>query len=337
MAARPSIALIQPERIQEWERGEPVRIVSLLQSDSTRNGFDLASDPRDADLVVLLESCSFKTQHDLTGYESLPFTRDPWKLCCINYEDAPPGFLPGLYSSLESFRFDPSLHLSWPHMRLPNEMAESVSTPGEPDPDALLFSFSGARSHPLRNRLFDSIRPDKRWRVREVRKWYNHDGADKRAYVEEILASHFVLCPRGIASYSHRIVETLALGRVPVVIADDWVPFSIPERAYYVRVRENDVERLPQLLESALTRYAETREEVCRVYRSYFAPSVRYSVALNRLTRFFLDRRQAFGYETFSRRWRSRKFWHSNGWTLPQRVGRRLQRWRQHANARLTS
>ena len=55
----------------------------------------------------------------------------------------------------------------------------------------------------------------------EIKRWYDHDDNQKQSYVRYIARSKFVLCPRGIASYSRRIVETLALVRVPVVIADD--------------------------------------------------------------------------------------------------------------------
>jgi hypothetical protein len=324
--ARPTLTLIQPPNVQDWERGEIERISALLRAADAHNDFEVIADPQKADLVVLLESCTFKTRHDLPFYDALPFTRNPWKLCCINYEDGPPGFLPGLYSSLESYRFDPTLHVSWPHLRFPNEWVDAQDLGAEPAADAMLFSFSGACSHALRRRLFSEVPSSARWRIREIRKWYNHEPGEKRAYVEEILGSRFVLCPRGLASYSHRIVETLALGRVPVIIADDWVPFTIPERGYYVRIAERDVARIPELLQAADASYQGIRARATEVHRRYFAPSTRYSAALNHLMRFFRERQPRFDHVSAARRWRSRKFWRSNSWALEQRVAQRLRR-----------
>ena len=45
----------------------------------------------------------------------------------------------------------------------------------------------------------------------------------RRRFAETMFRSKFVLCPRGHGTSSIRLFETLAAGRVPVVISDDWV------------------------------------------------------------------------------------------------------------------
>jgi hypothetical protein len=331
-----SVALMQPPALLEWEHGEIQRITGLLARSGAQTHFSVTTDPHRADLVVLLESCSFKSHRDIPSYRSLPFLQNRCRLYCINYEDGPPGFLPGLYSSLERFRFDPGLHVCWPHLRFPNELIDRLPASALSRPLELLFSFSGSCSHPMRRRLFDRVKSGSRWVVREINKWYNHNAGEKHDYVDEILRSKFVLCPRGIASYSHRIIETIALGRVPVIIADDWVPFSIEDRGYYIRIAEKDVERVAPLLSELEPDYEQYRAAAARVHEKFFAPDVRYTVAINKLCDFHRARQGSISFEMLDRRWRSRKFHHSNGWCLEQRVTRRARRWRAQLLSRFS-
>ena len=321
------LALIQPAQIQSWEQGEIERIAGLLRAAPFELGFELVSSARDADLVVLLESCTFKTRHDIPMYRALLQEHGPERLCCINYEDGPPGFLPGLYSSLESYRFDPELHRSWPHLKLPNERIDETDASTRDAAPLLLFTFSGACSHPLRRALFDKFesRPG-RHKVREIKRWYDHNDAERMQYVVDIAQSKFVLCPRGIASYSHRILETLALGRVPVVIADDWVPFSIPEAGYFVRLAECRIDDLEAILGGEESRYDVLSARAREVYQKNFRPDVRYVVALQQLAALSRAKSSCLGQAELKDRWNSRSFWKSNDWCLEQRVVRRLRK-----------
>jgi hypothetical protein len=334
---RLKVALLQPAEIKDWERGEIDRISALVKAAPDCHQFTLVASPDAADLVVLLESCSFKTRKDIGAYESLPFLRNPFRLCCINYEDGPPGFLPGLYSSLESHRFDPAIHVSWPHLRLPNEHSERRPVDASRTSYDMLFVFSGACSHPLRRRLFEEVGSGRRSSVRRIDKWYNHSESEKLEYVDEILRSKFVLCPRGLASYSHRIVESLALGRVPVVIADDWVPFSIEESGYFVRIRERDIGRIEALLTKVEPGYEQMQHTARVVYRRYFAPEVRYSVALNRLCKIYASQLRDIECASLTKRWNSRSFHYRNGWCLEQRVLRRAVKFGSRIRERLSA
>ena len=40
-------------------------------------------------------------------------------------------------------------------------------------------------------------------------------------YVEHLFASEYVLCVRGAGNFSHRLYETLAVGRIPVIVDTD--------------------------------------------------------------------------------------------------------------------
>ena len=90
--------------------------------------------------------------------------------------------------------------------------------------------------------------------------WRNFSG-DRRFYLQrhrfsgyqlEIARSVFCLCPLGWAPWSPRLVESVALGCVPVIIADDIrlpFPSAVNWAEISVTVAEKDVARLAKILE----------------------------------------------------------------------------------------
>ncbi|KAL7115874.1 hypothetical protein ACP275_04G208000 [Erythranthe tilingii] len=95
----------------------------------------------------------------------------------------------------------------------------------------------------------------KRVRTAILRKY----GSDRRFYLRrhrfagyqsEIVRSTFCLCPLGWAPWSPRLVESVALGCVPVIIADGIrLPFSaVPWPEISLTVAESDVDNLGKIL-----------------------------------------------------------------------------------------
>lgn len=100
-------------------------------------------------------------------------------------------------------------------------------------------------------------------------------------YVEHLLANDYVLCVRGAGNFSHRLYETLAVGRIPVILDTDlvlpladevdwhtlgvWVPLreldSIGDRiqAFHAGVRGDQA-------------FAAAQERCLRTYREVLAP-----------------------------------------------------------------
>jgi hypothetical protein len=318
------IFLIQPQKILDWENGYIQRIRSLAGKNPAINNFVFVENEDDADLVVLVDSCTFKTQKNIKEFESLLyFNENNTRLCTLNYEDAPPGFLPGLYSSLEAYKFDASMHLSWPHLIFPNEKINAIDHNEDIQPDCL-YTFSGACSSPVRRRMFDLYPAGSdRYKIQEVKKWYNHNESEKQSYIDDIRRSKFVLCPKGIASYSHRIYETLAMGRVPVIIADDWVPFSIEEKNYFIKIPENDIDKITRILEANEGRYALLNENVQKVYNKYFNQANCYSIALNQLCKLYRESLINITSSDLKNHWKTKTFWKNNKWTMRDRIKRK--------------
>lgn len=316
-----NIFLAQPEELRSWEIGLSKRISERLSRESVEKKFTLVDSPQEAEIIIFLESNSHKNHTNTDYFNRLIGQWSPTKkVLVLNYEDKPPGVLPGMYTSLESFKFDKNLHVSWPHLQLPNaqihERRDNLK-----DGFRYLFSFSGSCSHPIRRKAFNLFSTNKQdIRVNEVDKWYNHSPEEKTAYVDEILDSAFVLCPRGRASYSHRIIETMALGRVPVILGDHWVPFDVDETGYFIRIPEKELARTEEILRKAVGNYDQFRTNVMQVYAKYFEADGKYTVAINKLCELSENIPGFVDQEFLLNRLKSRKFHRMNEWLRSQRI-----------------
>lgn len=314
LAAMTKLALIQPSKVKEWEFKFVRRVQSELSQQGSELNFQLVDHADEADVIFYVDSN--KTTRDLAACRRLlqSAVQENKFVFSLSFADQPLGVLPGIYSSLESRNFDPALHLSWPHLEAPNRDIENTPLVS-PEQASRLFTFSGSCSHRLRRKLFSiyDIGMHDNWKILEVKRWYDHTENEQKSYIDDILDSRFVLCPRGIASYSHRIFETILLGRVPVVIADDWVPFSFPEQDYFVRIPEAEVGNITPYLEQALEKYDIYFANLQKVKANWFAQQTRYCKVVAHFLEFHRQNQSAHDPKALLDRIKSYEFHSSNG------------------------
>jgi hypothetical protein len=102
----------------------------------------------------------------------------------------------------------------------------------------------------------------------------------RREYVENMLASDYVLCARGDGNFSYRLYETLSCGRIPVFVDTDSVlplDFTVEWRDYCVWVDEREIdrtgERVLEFHESLSDREFEERQRACRrLWETHMSP-----------------------------------------------------------------
>jgi hypothetical protein len=313
------IALVQPQAVAHWEEPWLPEIIARLRNSTHEHDFDLVDSVAEADLQVFFESGDNDTVSPTQG----EYLRGGIPAACVNYLDVPYGFLPGVYTSLARHRFDPAIHRSLPSWSFPNVLIDGAE-PSSPDHADLLFSFLGnPDSNQVRLRLIRTLGGETgRWDVRAAGCTYDTlHRSDFESYIALVHRSRFVLCPAGYAAYSHRIIETLALGRVPVVIADDWVPFSIAEEGYFVRIKERDIAGIPELL--ARLDYRMYHRRALAVYHKYFRREVRLSVILNQIVALYRANPRPFQPDAIQDRWNSLPF---QTWQVLRSTKRRLGR-----------
>jgi hypothetical protein len=190
---------------------------------------ELTTDPVQAD-VILFTQCHM-IDWRLRAIREHPLAREHWnKVMVYDERDVTWRSFPGVYVSTPAHAFDQTSQRAWGYLTTPAVPALDSSS----DPD-LLFSFVGSNSAPCRRPLLDLRHPD--GLVEEVHGFMFWDASGpgfegKRARYQETLArSRFVLCPRGRGTSSIRLYETLAAGRVPVIISNDWVAPEGPDWA----------------------------------------------------------------------------------------------------------
>jgi len=279
----------QHSKLQHWEvnRVPYIRriVAEAISAYPDLSLLELSDTPEKADIIVMLESC-IKTPNyiDELAQEEIIHLK-PFRVYTLNYDDQPLGFLPGLYTSLDRQNFDAQYHLSWPYLNSPNYLVDNyIVQEDQPSQNSLLFTFSGSCTHPLRRRIFSTYSQDSdSYRVVEVDWRPKHDENGEFNYMQDILRSKYVLCPRGVAPYSHRIFETITLGKVPVIIADDWIPFSIPETGYYIQIQEKDILDIPIILQNLESSYEDMISKVNFVRKKYFLKPRKYAVAIAQL------------------------------------------------------
>ncbi|MGZ4986153.1 MAG: exostosin domain-containing protein, partial [Chthoniobacterales bacterium] len=98
-----------------------------------------------------------------------------------------------------------------------------------------------------------------------------------RRYAELTKASKFVLCPRGLGAATIRLFETMRMGRVPVILSDEWVPPEGPcWEKFSVRAPEKDFAQVPQLLEQFERAAVAMGQLARREWEEWFSPEVAF-------------------------------------------------------------
>ena len=239
----------------------------------------VTDDPNTADLILFVDA----HQHPdwrLVAIKNHPLVKKwPQKVLLYNERDRPWCTLPGLYVSMPQSTFDPSRQRACAYHRTLN----TIAVPSSIVPD-LLYSFMGAKSHKVRDRLFCLPHPSGFVEDTSAVNFFDlSDNAETKArvqvqkqrFVEIVARSRFVLCPRGHGTSSIRLYEVLAAGRVPVIISDEWVPPPGPDwENCTLRWPEAAVSRLPAFLETQEPQFPAFASAAKSAYDDWFAPNV---------------------------------------------------------------
>jgi hypothetical protein len=323
------LAFVQNAFLREYEKAYVSQISSELRQSGAAAQITVETDPARADIIILLESAEYKTVDYLRLLENDPLIRQhAERVYTVNYDDHPEGLLAGLYTSLEGAHFQPDIHRIWPVLFMNNSLVNQLTTDEVlAHTPTRLFAFAGAESHALRAKLFRLFAtPSPTWSVERIDKWYNHTDDDRRRFVNVALDSLFGLCPRGYTSYTNRICEVMALARVPVIIADDWQPFSFEsDRPYYIRVPERDLEHLPDILAGQRREAEEYRRQARLIWERNCSPKRRMIAAIECAAQLAATPAGRPSYAAYRERWHSQEFLSGIGWTFRQRVALRLQ------------
>ena len=162
-----------------------------------------------------------------------------------------------------------------------------------------LYSFQGA-FHPrwyltdIRKKIFKMKHPSNTY-IKYIGNWHfddivynkkqNKDGElniskqheiQKESYNDLLLKSRYMLCPSGSGPNSIRLWEALAVGSIPIILADT---LELPKHTLWkdtiLRVKESDLEKLPNILKGISISREKTMRENCLKLYKYFKNNYR--------------------------------------------------------------
>lgn len=290
--------------------------------------FEMANDLPSADLILLIEPFGFKGKayaEKLLGWDL--FRQFAPKMAVINIDDFPIPFLPGAYINLPARRHQPGFTLPCGYLIEPNPFVDEYARLSTREP-RFLAGFRGSSNVPLRAALIRSLRasPDEVvLTVTPKSNWFQHSVQDQQAYCSEILDSRFVFCPRGHGPSSYRCYETMRLGRVAVILSDDWAPpFGLDWPSYSLRFPEKDAGRVLENIRAAKVDWRAMGRRAQAVWENHFRPDRQLRAILESIQTILAKSTNSS--QDYGQRWRSYRFWAAHDMGYRARLRRFLDR-----------
>jgi hypothetical protein len=290
--------------------------------------YRLAKSPVDADIIVYVEPWYIKLrEYVYTLLSEDLIVKHPNRCFVIDCAATSWELVPGVYTGLKKYQFNRQRYRSGGYLTEYNQVCQQVYEQNKNIEPQLLFSFRGAASSPVREKIFAANFSGDDISIQQTYSWCNHSSHEKFAYAQELINSKFVLCPGGISPSSIRLYETMKMGRVPVILSDDWVPPEGPAwQDFSIRVAESRVQELPEIIRR-YEPYAFTMGKLARqAWENWFSPDVVYLRMLNYIESIYLERDTNHDERKYQQEWLSWQFQWERGWTPVQRLANAVKR-----------
>jgi len=238
----------------------------------------LAGDAEEADFILFLDGHQHYRDMELKAIRRHPLVLKYREKAFVYSEmDQPWCAMPGLYVSMPKTSFDARRQRACSYLALPNSDITPSPEPGEKE--ALLFSFMGRGGNRTRERILGLKHPRAHIADTSNTDFFGSrseaHAQQQRAFAEVIARSKFVICPRGAGPSSFRIFETMAAGRVPVIVSDLWVAPAGPAwENCALFVKERDIEGIGAILEKYEASFSRMARAARCEWEQWFAPDV---------------------------------------------------------------
>lgn len=252
---------------------------------SALTNHSVCDEPAEADAILFVENTQFDDLLFKTLLKHPLVSQFADKVFMYNEVDRPWDTLPGLYCCMTTNNVDANRHRAFAYLHSPNPYIADIH---EQDIQRQwLYSFMGSMSHSCRRPIM-RLRDDSGYvqDTSDFNVWDSHPSVLEfrvQSYADILGASQFVLCPRGIGSSSIRLFETMQAGRVPVIIADDWVAPTETDWSFAIKIEERRIKAIPGYLKT-LQHESEERGLAARhAWEQSYAPGTLFNTAGNLL------------------------------------------------------
>jgi hypothetical protein len=240
----------------------------------------LVDDPEEAELILFAEVDAGRLCGTVLAHPYVSRFRNKCFLFSSDWRVIP--FLPGVYTAVKKRTYLPSRVRPGFYPRcLLNPLVKF-----EPEPKRdLLYSFLGdLKTHPVREVLaqldhsrgmFVDTSIDNQDAI--SKETSEHRTAFWNRYIDASRRSKFILCPRGIAPSSIRLFEAMCMGRVPVILSDEWVPPVGPRwEGCSLRIAESDAPQAIELMKEKESNALEMGLSARQEWENYFSQEVMF-------------------------------------------------------------
>jgi hypothetical protein len=275
-----SVSLEEPNQ-PEWQRDAYELFVRSAQLDRF-GAHTLTSDPVEADIIVFAEVGSHGLFAERVRHH--PYVKRFRNKCFIfDSGDYALPLLPGLFASLRKKHFDPARTRTGYWSRIDENPFVDLR-PLDANHRYLASFIGSIDTNPVRAGLLKL--PSDRFLIEDtssfaLRTIFSGSQEERRRiwarFADGVALAPFALCPRGLGAGSIRLLEAMKMGRVPVILSDEWVyPQRVDWSACSITIPEKDVARIPEILAQYEARAAEMGLNARREWEKYYAPAVRF-------------------------------------------------------------
>jgi hypothetical protein len=261
--------------------GRPTALLWLRES-AEQDPFGrhrLVDDADQADVILFAENHAHGDPYCLSVRHHPVYRRFPEKCFIYHDDDYAVAVLRGIYPSIRKRDYLVDRCRSAGYIA---RIVENDAIRYDPAPRTRrwLYSFLGEANSRVRLALLARAHPDGLIRdTTRIRLWQMEPGpardAFTTAYAEAILDSQFVLCPAGFGPSSFRVFEAMEMGRVPVILSDEWVPPPGPRwNEFSVRVPECRTGEISAILSNYSDRHEVMGRLARRAWEQWFAKPV---------------------------------------------------------------
>lgn len=267
--------------ISAWMQGAHQLFTASARADSFGT-HTLTADPEEADLIIFTElHCHGLFAERVRHHRYVKKFRE--KCFLFDPSDTALPFLPGIYASLSKKYCDPTRTRTGYYLRIDENPFVGFRPPLKDY--RYIATFVGSFiNYPVRARL--ATLPADRFLVEDTSAFalnmlYGGEQEERNRfwshYADALASAPFVLCPRGCGAGSVRLFETMQMGRVPVILSDEWVfPERVDWNACSIRVPERNIDSIPEILDRHRDRAAEMGLRARQEWEKYYSPPVRF-------------------------------------------------------------
>jgi hypothetical protein len=271
-------SLLKVHLLSAYTKPSPNFGPDWLRKNCPRTSHALVDNPEIADVVLFVETLGYADPYFLNVIHHPVYRTYPDKSVLYHIDDNPFTLCRTVSPSVEKGHPNPGTRRSFHYIARIRDNPLLAQPQDRHRIPRHLFSFLGdPETHPVRKTILSLQHPNAFLKAFSGTAADNAHPSDQReihqSFIDSVLDSHFVLCPRGYGPTSMRLFEVMQLGRVPVVIGDSWEPVpNAPWKTCAVFVTEDQVIQIPSILEKLKSRAPEMGNQARKTWEHHFSP-----------------------------------------------------------------